>query len=437
MRLFVCVARLLMALFLFALAATGLVACRPPGESAGAPGSSSYFCPMHPEIVSERPGTCPVCQMDLVRRDDGAAAGQQVATDGKAFASSIPGAARLAGVDAIEARAERVARTVRTVGRVVADERRMVRVESRFAGWIAELDADFTGRRVRRGERLATIDSPELYAAQNEYLAGREAARRFLASDLPEVRRGGDDLVLAARRRLELLNLPAESLAELERTRVPKRTLEVVAPASGIVTEKMVVRGQRIESGMGLFTIVDLSSIWIEASLYETDAAFARVGQGATITSSYDPTLRLEATASYLSPALDPEARTLRVRFQAANSDERLKPGMFVDVEIELGELVGVAVPDAAVLATGERTLVFVVDASGFFTPREVRLAGRQAGRTFVREGLASGERVASEAAFLLDADSRLRAVVGRAASEAAADPHAAHRGGAASEVRQ
>jgi membrane fusion protein, copper/silver efflux system len=200
-----------------------------------------------------------------------------------------------------------------------------------------------------------------------------------------------------------------------------------VAPAGGFVEAKEVVVGQRVEPGMALFTLRDLSRIWIEADLYEADAAFARVGQAARIASPFDPALVLEATASFIYPELDREARTLRVRFDAPNPDEALKPGMFVDVDIELGELAGVVVPDAAVVTTGARTLVFVVGSAGDAEPREVHLAGRHAGRAWISHGLADGETVVAEPAFLLDSESRLREASRRA--PAAAAPATGHEG--------
>ena len=394
----------------------------PPEEPA------IWYCPMHPEITSDEPGSCPICHMDLVRRQPG---------DGRSAAAvpGVAGAVPVRGAATVAVAYERALRTVRTVGRVVADERRTTRVETRYSGWIVGLDADFTGAPVRRGQRLATIDSPELYGAQREYLAARRAARRLANSSLPEVRSGADELVRAARRRLELLELPAGFVDRLEESGEVSRTLEIAAPQSGFLEAKEVVLGQRVEAGMELFTLRDLSRIWIEADVYEGDAASARVGQQAEITSPFDPELRLEARATYLDPELDLEARTLRVRFEVANPVLALRPGMFVDVEIALGELAGPAVPDAAVVATGERTLVFVEEPSGRYSPREVRLAGRQGGRAWIAEGLVAGERVAAEPAFLLDSESRLREAALRRGGEtesvpapAAADGHEGHR---------
>ena len=381
----------------------------------------TWTCPMHPQIVTERPGSCPICQMDLVKVASAAAA--------PAAAAGAPAPVAAAGVRTVVAAERSVPRTVRATGRVVADERRIVRVESRFSGWVVELDADFVGYRARRGQRLALLDSPALYAAESDYLVARESARRLLASELPEVRRGADDLVLAARRRLELANIPDQRISELERTRVARRNTEIVAPAAGVVTEKSVVRGQRVEPGMPLVTLVDLSSVWVEADLYESDGALARVGQRAVLTLPADPTLSIATAVSYLFPELDPESRTLGVRFDVANRGDRLRPGMFVEVELELGALAGVAVPDAAVLATGERTLVFVAGEDGRFEPREVELAGRQAGESFLGAGLAAGERVAAEAGFLVDSETRLRGGAAAPATKAPATPGAGQKG--------
>jgi len=377
------------------------------------PAAAVWSCPMHPDVTSPNPGSCPICHMDLVRGD-----------------TTVAGwAVPVRGVATTVARAESAPRTVRTSGRVVADERRVARVESRYSGWIVALDADFTGQKVRRGQRLATLDSPELYAAQREYVAAKVAARRLLGSDLPEVRRSADDLVFAVRRRLELLAVPPELVARLDAGGEPQRTVPIVAPAGGFVETKQVVVGQRVEPGMGLFTLRDLSRIWIEADLYEADAAFARVGQSARVASPFDPSRSLVAIASFVYPELDPMARTLRVRFDAPNPDEALKPGMFVDVDVELGEIAGVAVPDSAVVTTGLRTLVFVVVGDGNAEPREVHLAGRHGGRAWIADGLADGETVVAEPAFLLDSESRLREA-SRRAPAASAPPTATASGG-------
>jgi multidrug efflux pump subunit AcrA (membrane-fusion protein) len=460
---------------LFAAVAALLILVVLSGCGGDKAGKEVWYCPMHPTYVSDRPGSCPICNMDLVKKESPGAPSAAAAasapsppserkvlfyrspmdpsvtspvpakdsmgmdyvpvysdeTGTEANASSVADRAvvqvtgeglRLAGVRTEPARRERLEQTVRTVGRVIADERRQARVQSRVSGWVVTLDADFIGRPVMRGERLAVIDSPELYAAQSEYLAAREAARSFLASSLPEVRRGGDDLIFAARRRLELLAVPENFLEELERTRVARRTFDLVAPASGYLSEKSVVRGQRIEPGMELLTIADLSHIWIEADFYESEARFLAPGRAATLRLPNDPTFALTARVSYIYPQLAVETRTLRVRFDVENHDLRLRPGMYVDVELATASAEGVVIPDSAILDSGVRQLVFVESAPGSFSPRDVEVALRADGKALIGKGLVEGEQVAVKANFLLDSESRLRAAIAAMAKGVKAD---------------
>jgi RND family efflux transporter MFP subunit len=262
---------------------------------------------------------------------------------------------------------------------------------------------------------MLEIYSPELLATQEEYLRAREARARFSASSLEEVRKGGEDLYEAARRRLDLLGFPAPALAELERTGQARRTVRLPSPASGFVFEKQVYEGARIEPETALFRIVDLSRVWLEAALYESDASSVGLGQAARVYLASDPAHPRGARVAYLYPALDPATRTLRVRFELANPGLTLKPGMFADVELTLSSLRQLTIPDSAVLATGERRVVFVATAPGRFEPREIVVGARTGGRTAVLSGLQAGDLVVVRANFLLDSESRLRsALAGR-----------------------
>jgi membrane fusion protein, copper/silver efflux system len=420
-----------------------------------------WVCPMHPEIVRHEPGQCPICGMDLVGRSDGAAAAptgerkvlfyrnpmdpavtspvpakDEMGMDYvPVYANEAAGAApggfaavdldaegrRMSGVVVAEARAGTLARVVRTVGSVVADERRARRLEARFSGWVEVLAADFVGRSMRAGETVAEIYSPELVAAQQEYLLAREKGQSFIASSIPEVRRGGQDLVEAARRRLEIFGLPEEFLADLEREGRPRRRVPLAAPISGYVVSKGVIQGQQVLPGQEIVTLSDLSSIWVEASVYEADAAKVRPGQTARLSLSYEPDVVREGKVAYIFPDLDPATRTLRVRFDVANRDLSWRPGMYTDVVLDLGEVAGILVPDTAVLDTGERQIAFVETAPGRFEPRELAVALRREGQAVVASGLAAGDRVAVKANFLLDSESRLRAAISASARELAA----------------
>lgn len=426
-----------------------------------------WHCPMHPTYTSDRPGDCPICTMRLVPLEPGErSAGSPVdaeplfyrhpmnptvtspvpakdemgmdyvpvfPNEAAAAPSPVPGLARvaaseagvhLAGVRTEPARRERLARTTRTVGRVTADERRVRHVHTKIAGWVEKLHVNFTGQEVRIGQPILALYSPELLASQEEYLRARQAAARFAASTLPEVQRGAADLVAAARRRLELYDVPASFLATLEQTGQAQRAVTLRAPASGFVSAKQVLEGMAVEPGMELFTLTDLSHVWVEADFYESEAPFLRVGQRGEVQSPFEPGLALAGPITFIAPTLAPETRTLGVRLELANAEGRLKPGMFVDVTVPLASDEGVTVPEDAVIDSGLRQVVFVEIGPGSFEPREVRVTLRGSGRALLASGVREGERVATRANFLLDADSKLRAAL---TAIEAAPPAAGH----------
>jgi RND family efflux transporter MFP subunit len=412
--------------------ATGTAASPPatgsgPGTAAPAHSTASgdlYVCPMHPEVQQHGPGRCPKCGMDLVKADPQPAAQASAAVAGMATVHATADQFALAGVRTTEALTGVISNTVRAVGNVVTDETRVRQVTTKIGGWIEKLHVNAVGQFVRAGDPLFDLYSPELLASQQEYLRARATAAEFEQSSMPEVRRGGQDLVSAGRRRLELFDVPQAFLDQLERTGAVQRTITFRAPFSGYVTEKTVLEGQRIDSGMPLMTLSDLSRVWVIAQVYENEAAAAAPGRAATLSPQYDNTVRLPGRVSLVYPTMDVESRTVRVRFEVANPKMALKPGMFVNVELETGQARGVIVPDSAVIDTGTRQVVFVKAAGGQFEPREVAAGARAAGRVLIKTGLKAGEVVAVAANFLLDSESRLRAAIGAAAPAAGHDQH-------------
>jgi len=318
----------------------------------------------------------------------------------------------LSGVQTEPAVFERVARSVRTVGTVTADETRIRHVHTKTAGWVEKLFVNFTGQLVRRGQPILSIYSQELLASQEEFLRARETASRFAASELQEVRRGGEELLQSAEQRLRLFDVPEDFIAELKRTGQPQRAVTLLAPVSGFVTAKEVFEGQQIEPGMELFTITDLSRVWIEADFYEYEARALHIGQEAKVTLPYDPSRALAGRVTYVYPTLNPDSRTLRVRLEFQNPDFALKPAMFANVELPLEATDGIVIPDSAVIDTGERQIVFVSLGGGRFEPREVKLGVRSSGKAQVLSGVAVGDQVVTRANFLLDSESQLRAAV-------------------------
>jgi len=301
---------------------------------------------------------------------------------------------------------------VRTVGTVVVNETRLAKVTPKFSGYVEKLYVNFVGQPVRRGQALAAIFSPDLVAAEQELLVSARLSRTIGASSVPGVPGNNTDLLAAAKERLRLWDVSDAQINEVLATGRPMRTVTLTAPASGFVIDKKVVQGQSIQAGDELYTIADLSDVWVEAQLREEDAG--RVGIGATATLQFTsyPGRPFSGRVTYIDPMLGEQARTVKARITVPNSDGRIKPGMYATVILNSSTQSALTVPRSAVVQTGERALVFVDLGNGKLNAQAVRL-GRTGGEYVeVLSGLTSGQRVVTSAQFLIDSESNLGEVM-------------------------
>ena len=317
---------------------------------------------------------------------------------------------QLIGVRTVQVQRTSLAAAVATTGTIVADETRQADVNVRLDGWIRELFVNYTGQPVRRGDRLFTLYSPELLASTSELQLAIKNREQAASAAVPDAALYADQLVAAARRRLAVWDLSPEQIDSIERGGRPIDTITITAPANGIVTDKQAVAGMRVMAGQTLYRIADLSSVWVEADVYQQDMAFARVGQAATVTLDAYPNRRWSGRAIYVVPTVNEQSRTGRIRFEFANPGGLLKPGMFAHVELREGDRRGLTVPTNAVLDSGREQMVFVAEGEGRFTPRQVKVGRRLPEAVEILDGVKEGEQVAASATFFLDSESQLRA---------------------------
>ena len=304
-------------------------------------------------------------------------------------------------------------KTVRTVGVIAYDETNLSQVYSKIEGWIDKLYVNFTGKLVEKGQPLFTIYSPDLLATQQEYLLAIKAKERLSASSIPEVRSGAVSLVEASKRRLALWDISENQIRELEEKGEAQRTLTLYAPHSGFVIKKDAHHGMKIMPDKELYTIADLSTVWVNVDIYESELPFVRLGQMAKVTLSYDPGATFNGKVSYIYPSVDEKTRTAKVRLELPNPGFKLKPDMYVNAEIKIDGGRHLAVPEEAVLDSGMRKVVFIDKGNGHFEPKEIKLGAKMDGHYQVLSGLNEGERIVSSSAFLLDSESRLAEAMG------------------------
>jgi Cu(I)/Ag(I) efflux system membrane fusion protein/cobalt-zinc-cadmium efflux system membrane fusion protein len=421
----------------------------PPAETtAAAETKTRYTCGMHPFIIQDQPGTCPICGMNLTPLKEGTGGAPATAERKvKHWVSSMdptyirqepgkdymgmelvpvyeepagggividPVTSQNMGIRTAPVERRDISRTVRTVGLVTYEESRQYSINSKIEGWIERLHVNQTGQMVRKGQPLLEIYSPELVAAQQEYLLALENSGRLAQSPFPEIAASGRRLLDAARTRLGYWDISEQQVRELENSRQLRKTLTLYSAYGGIVTEKKVFEGMRVMAGEELLQISDISRVWVNADIYEYELPWIKVGQAAAVDIPFVVGKTLEGKITYIYPYLQNETRTVKARIELPNPGLELKPDMYANVRIETQPARDIlAIPDHAVLNSGKGQTVFVALGEGRFEPRAVTTGvGNDEGYIQILSGLSEGERVVTAAQFMLDSESKLREAI-------------------------
>lgn len=425
-----------------------------------------YQCPMHPSVVQDHAGQCPICGMALVRVDDRESsstasdravlfyrspmdpkvtsptpAKDQMGMDyvpvyasetsasrsevaGQATIDIDPARQQLIGLSTATVARGPVGGAWPTVGRVVMDETRIRHVNVKVPGFVEHVYVDFVGKKVRQGDALFAIYSPELLSTQEEYLLALRT--RGALEKGGALNSDGEALVSAARRKLALWDVPESEIARIERAGEVTKTLTFYSPVSGVVTMKDIVEGMKLDAGAMPYQIVDLTSVWVLADVYESELRFVTEGMPASLTLNAFPNREFKGKVLFIDPVLDPQTRTVKVRLAFPNPSGELRPEMFGEVILHGTPREALRIPQDAVIDSGTEKIVFVAIGEGKFQPRKVRLGEASGASVEVISGVALGEAVVTRANFLVDSESKLRASLAELSNSAPAMPESA-----------
>ncbi len=360
-----------------------------------------YVCPMHPQIIRDEPGSCPICGMDLVAKF----------SDGKQTDDNFPGVSvspeiqRSMGLRTTTVSRETLWRYIKTVGRVEYNEDDLLHLHPRSSGWVEKLFVRSLGERVTKGQKLLAYYSPEIYSAQEEYLVALRSARK--------------ELTRSSEKRLELLGVPKRVIRQIGKSGKAMRSVPLLAPADGVIAAMGLREGMYIQPTSELFTFAQLADVWVKVDVFEHQIDWVEQGNAVEIRVAALPGRVWEGTVDYIYPELDPGTLTLTLRIRVQNLEEQLRPNMFADVVIYGGPKKDVlAVPREALILAPQKNRVVVQTADGEFKPVEVETGMFSGGRVEILSGLSEGDVIVDAGQFLIDSESNLEASLRRFAAQ-------------------
>ncbi len=367
-----------------------------------------WYDPMHPAYKSDKPGTAPDCGMHLVPKY----AEDKTAKMPAGTVKIAPDKQQLIGVRTEVVERQSLLRSVRTTGQLTSDETKVAHVHVKTSGYLDKVYVDYIGQLVKKGQPLFTLYSPDLVATEEEYLIAKRGAKDMGDSQFPEVSRGSQSLLRSTRERLKLWDISDEQIKKLDETGEVTKTLTFYSPATGFVTDRKAFPQAAITPDMDLYVISDLSTIWVNADVYEYEVPFVKVGQTAEIELSYYAGKTYTGKITYIYPSVDPVSHTVKVRIELPNRNFDLKPQMIANVQLKINYGKQVLVPQEAVMDSGDKQYVFVVLDGNVFEPRVIQMGAKLEGKVVVLSGLNAGETIVTSGNFLVDSESRLKSAM-------------------------
>lgn len=375
-----------------------------------------WTCSMHPFIVKDKPGTCPICGMELIKKIDNVSGDAAAQTAEQKQQGEMLGHVSMSATQRVMANVATTVvkqttmnKEINAVGIVQYDQMRQAKVTAWIAGRLDKLYINTVGAYISKDKPVAEIYSPDLLSTQQEYLLAVKSRDQLKNSPIAAISGNGDGLVSSAKQRLMLFGVKESQIAELEKAGKPNIGLPVYTPLSGVVIEKMVQQGQYVNVGEVLFNVADLSRVWVEIEVYENEFSNIKIGQQVQINSQSYPGKAFSGRISFIYPFLDPKTRTVKARVEMANPGMKLKPDMFVNATIKIPLGSAIVVPVTALIDSGKRQTVWVESQPGMFEPRDVQVGQQNDDKIQIISGLKVGDKVAVSGAYLIDSESQLK----------------------------